>query len=315
MWARKYPQRSPSPTSCWKNVQVEQQLTHIFPCLFLLPSMHFCNMVQFPSVSLFFFTSSWALNFLIASLHAKAMSLFHSWVAHDCFHFLCTSFLCLSSAKSSSLTHAGLLPCLLDFLNIAIAGFAFWGGCLWTSTSCPVSPRLSRAVFHRAWQGDPWVSQKSAFLKSKLVTLLLLCLTGFLTPWSHGYCQEGCSSLYIFDQLFLGFEEAEHLPYSADHSYTSRNCLLIEHKPITLPTDSGAAEVSHGYNSLCLPNTLGHRNVFHFHQHCISVSTGNSTTISTFKGSSATTGSCLSLQHCYSTGGCTTYIISQEVQR
>lgn len=112
------------------------------------------------------------------------MSLFSSWVAHDCFHFLCTSFLCLSSAKSSSLTHAGLLPCLLDFLNIAIAGFAFWGGCLWTSTSCPVSPRLSRAVFHQAWQGDPWVSQKSAFLKSKLVTLLLLSYRIFNSPVS-----------------------------------------------------------------------------------------------------------------------------------
>ena len=66
------------------------------------------------------FSSKWTLAFLTSFLHMQAISLFSFQVAGLHFHLLYASFLCLSSLRSCTFIHTGLLPQLLNCLNIVM---------------------------------------------------------------------------------------------------------------------------------------------------------------------------------------------------
>uniref|UniRef100_A0A8B9S2F8 Uncharacterized protein n=1 Tax=Apteryx owenii TaxID=8824 RepID=A0A8B9S2F8_APTOW len=91
-----------------------------FSLVFLLLLMYLKKPFLLSLTSLARFNSKRALAFLVASLHTLTTFLYSSQVACPPFHFLYTSFLWLSFARSSLLIHAGLLPPLLDFLLIGM---------------------------------------------------------------------------------------------------------------------------------------------------------------------------------------------------
>lgn len=133
------PQPSCGPAEC-----PVQQLSHVLSSFLCALSALLWN-IMFAFTALSSFSSSWALNFQILSLHAKDTSVFLQGSSSVLPLSLCLLLLSLSS----SLSWAGLLLCLLDFLNSAVACFCALRSCVGINTkqlSCV--PLTLRAAFH-----------------------------------------------------------------------------------------------------------------------------------------------------------------------
>lgn len=160
-----------------------------------------------------------AFKFLSWPMHAQARFLYSSYVTHHCFYFLFIP-LYLSLIQSSLLIHTVFLLYLLDFLSTAIDSFVLWGGHLWIINQLSCAPLPSRAVFHFSLPRESLNKPKSAFPKSKLVTLLLISLTCLSKDIKcHGLVvtsEKDALSLYIFENLCSGGRDStEHLPCSS----------------------------------------------------------------------------------------------------
>lgn len=164
------------------------------------------------------FSSNWTLAFLSSFLHMQPISLCFFQVACLSFHLLYVSFLCLSSHRSSMFIHAGLLPQLLNCLNIVMERS-------YAPRQLPL--KISQAFWASALQGIfpqflPSRPLKSAHLKSLAVILFFVLLAppriwsstvshslqprptlAFTSSSSSSLFMSSCRSLTVYLQIIL----------------------------------------------------------------------------------------------------------------
>lgn len=197
--------------------------------------------------------SSWALAFLIPSLHAWATFLYLSQ-AHPCFHFVCLWALSgLSPSSMPAFYHACWTFCTLEWTVLV-----FWGRYAWRSTISPL-----QAISHVFLLSRSLSKPQSPVLRSRVVTLLfVLHSSQYLKLYQLLVTvAELTISFQLPDEFFLVHQwqvQQSTIPsWLIDHFREEIICYTLQKSPgllvpspVAFPSDTGVVKVPHDHQGL-----------------------------------------------------------------